>query len=61
VATALQRTLTVTAHAPRGRPTLQKASVEDDKLKPWTSVAKYKLKAEEEIRKIPGYDRCPSQ
>jgi len=53
--------LTVTAHAPRVRQIRQKASVEDDKLKPWTSVAKYKLKAEEEIRKIPGYDRASSK
>jgi len=35
--------------------------VEEDKLKPWTSVAKYKLKAEEEIRKIPGYARSSSR
>lgn len=31
----------------------KKASDEESKLKPWTSIAKYKLKAEEEIKKIP--------
>jgi len=32
----------------------KKPSDEERKLKPWTSVAKYKLKAEEEIKKIPN-------
>lgn len=32
----------------------KKPSKETDKLDPWTLQAKYKLKAEEELRKIPG-------
>jgi len=32
----------------------KKASDEGDKTKPWTLVAKYKLKAEEELKSIPG-------
>jgi nucleoside-diphosphate-sugar epimerase len=32
----------------------KKASTEDSKLKPWTHMAKAKLKAEEELQKIPG-------
>jgi len=32
----------------------KKPSKEADKLDPWTLLAKYKLKAEEELRKIPG-------
>ncbi|KAL7750824.1 hypothetical protein RI367_003781 [Sorochytrium milnesiophthora] len=32
----------------------KKASTEDAKTKPWTLIAKYKLKAEEELKKIPG-------
>ena len=32
----------------------KKASNEDSKLSPWTLVAKYKLKVEEEVRKIEG-------
>jgi len=32
----------------------KKASSEDDKLKPWTKLAKAKLQAEEELRKIKG-------
>lgn len=33
----------------------KKPSAEDDKVKPWTLIAKSKLKAEEELQKIPGY------
>lgn len=33
----------------------KKASLEDDKPKPWTAIAKSKLKAEEELSKIAGY------
>ncbi|KAG9303602.1 hypothetical protein G9A89_018498 [Geosiphon pyriformis] len=29
-------------------------SKEDEKVKPWTTIAKYKLQAEEELKKIPG-------
>ncbi|KAJ1551378.1 hypothetical protein HK405_014631, partial [Cladochytrium tenue] len=32
----------------------KKPSNEESKIKPWTLIAKYKLKAEEELRKIPG-------
>ncbi|KAI9304299.1 hypothetical protein BJ944DRAFT_181898 [Cunninghamella echinulata] len=32
----------------------QEASTESSKIKPWTKVAKYKYKAEEELRKIDG-------
>ena len=32
----------------------QGASDETDKVKPWTQIAKYKLQAEEELRKIAG-------
>ncbi|KAJ3038679.1 hypothetical protein HDV00_000428 [Rhizophlyctis rosea] len=32
----------------------KKPSTEDAKLKPWTLIAKYKLKAEEELKKIAG-------
>jgi len=32
----------------------KKASVEDDKIKPWTKLAKAKYQAEEELRKIKG-------
>ncbi|KAI8819668.1 uncharacterized protein EV422DRAFT_588472 [Fimicolochytrium jonesii] len=32
----------------------KKPSTEESKLKPWTAVAKSKLKAEEELKKIPG-------
>jgi nucleoside-diphosphate-sugar epimerase len=32
----------------------KKASGEDDKTKPWTTLAKYKLKAEEALKAIPG-------
>jgi len=32
----------------------KKASAEDDKPKPWTKLAKAKLEAEEELKKIPG-------
>jgi len=32
----------------------KKASVEEDKPKPWTAIAKSKLKAEEELSKIAG-------
>ncbi|KAJ3283567.1 hypothetical protein HK104_010328 [Borealophlyctis nickersoniae] len=32
----------------------KKPSTEEGKLKPWTLLAKYKLKAEEELKKIPG-------
>jgi nucleoside-diphosphate-sugar epimerase len=32
----------------------KKASTEEDKTKPWTKLAKAKLQAEEELRKIPG-------
>ncbi|KAL2918560.1 hypothetical protein HK105_201961 [Polyrhizophydium stewartii] len=32
----------------------KKPSAEDGKLKPWTLIAKAKLKAEEEIKKLPG-------
>ena len=37
---------------------LQKASDESSKIKPWTLVAKSKLKAEEELKNIAGYG-CP--
>jgi len=33
---------------------MQKPSDEDSKQKPWTTIAKYKQKAEEEIKKIPN-------
>ena len=33
----------------------KKPSAEDGKLKPWTLVAKSKLKAEEELKKLAGY------
>jgi nucleoside-diphosphate-sugar epimerase len=32
----------------------KKSSAEDDKTKPWTKLAQAKLKAEEELKKIPG-------
>jgi nucleoside-diphosphate-sugar epimerase len=32
----------------------KKASGEDDKTKPWTKLAQAKLKAEEELKKVPG-------
>ena len=35
-------------------PPPQKSSTETSKLKPWTLLAKYKLKAEEELARIPG-------
>lgn len=33
---------------------MQKPSKEDSKTKPWTLIAKYKLKAEEELIKMKG-------
>jgi hypothetical protein len=33
----------------------KKASREDSKIKPWTYLAKYKHKAEEELKGIAGY------
>jgi hypothetical protein len=33
----------------------QKPSDENDKIKPWTKLAKAKQNAEEELRKVQGY------
>ncbi|KAI9040084.1 NAD-dependent epimerase/dehydratase family protein [Aspergillus affinis] len=44
-----------TAHVYKGGSTPRK---EDDKIQPWNKLAKWKLKASEEIQKIPGFTYC---
>ena len=44
-----------TAHVYKGGSTPRK---EDDKLQPWHRLAKWKMKASEELKKIPGLNYC---
>lgn len=44
-----------TAHVYKGGATPRK---EDDKLQPWHRLAKWKMKASEELKKIPGLNYC---